>query len=119
MAISMLFLALLMAFTRGCTPSPGWTNSFMDTFLPSDAGGLPCVAHPLLLMCVAVPKRRTCMSKKRKIFELFVATVLLVLAVPSDAKKKDKTLGDKAEITASATPVLWREPADIGSRNLL
>ncbi len=59
------------------------------------------------------------MSKNRKIFALAAATVVLAFAVPSAAKKKDKTAGSKAEITAGIAPVLWREPADIASRNLV
>jgi hypothetical protein len=59
------------------------------------------------------------MSKKQKIFAMFAATVLLTFTVPSAAKKKDKTPGDKAEITASGNPLLWREPDDLASRNLI
>jgi hypothetical protein len=58
------------------------------------------------------------MSNKRKIFALCVAAVLLNFPVQSAGKNKDKTAVDKAEITASTPPVLWREPADIESRNL-
>lgn len=58
------------------------------------------------------------MSKNRKIIAVFAATLLLTFAVPLHAKKRDKVTGDKAEITGVAAPLLWREPADMASRDV-
>ena len=57
------------------------------------------------------------MYKQKNTFPLFLATVLLLLPAAAAEKKKDKAAGEAGEITG--TPVLWREPADITSRNLL
>jgi len=57
------------------------------------------------------------MYKQKNMFPLFLATVLLLLPAAAAEKKKDKAAGETGEITG--TPVLWREPGDIGSRNLL
>ena len=49
---------------------------------------------------------------------LMILTLALPFAVSAQDKDKDKKdKGDKKEVTG--TPVLWREPADIASRNLL
>src|SRR5258707_11135758 len=50
-------------------------------------------------------------------FPFFLATVLLLIPAVAGEKKKDKPAGETGEITG--TPVLWREPTDITSRNLL
>jgi hypothetical protein len=57
------------------------------------------------------------MYKQKNMFPLFLATVLLLLPAAGGEKKKDKPAGEAGEITG--TPVLWREPTDITSRNLL
>ena len=57
------------------------------------------------------------MYKQKNRFPLFLATVLLMLPAAAAEKKKDKAAGETGEITG--TPVLWREPSDITSRNLL
>src|ERR1700682_1499717 len=60
---------------------------------------------------------RAPMYKQKNRFPLFLATVLLMLPPAAAEKKKDKAAGETGEIPG--TPVLWREPADIASRNLL
>src|SRR5258708_12211919 len=59
------------------------------------------------------------MYKKKNLLAL--ASMIVVLSVPAlDAgKKREKAATGEGEITGSASPVLWREPADITSRNLL
>ena len=59
-----------------------------------------------------------CMFKKTQWFRLFMAILALVSSPLANAKKGDKTEAPAAEITASGTPVLWRSPTDIASRNL-
>jgi hypothetical protein len=56
-------------------------------------------------------------NKKR----LVLALMILALSVPGigAGKKRDKAATSEGEITSSASPVLWREPTDIASRNLL
>ncbi len=57
------------------------------------------------------------MNKQKNVFPLFLATLFLMLPAASAEKKKDKAAGETGEITG--TPVLWRDPTDIASRNLL
>jgi hypothetical protein len=57
------------------------------------------------------------MYKKKSMFPLFLATVLLLLPAAATAEKKDKAAAETGEITG--TPVLWREPTDLASRSLL
>jgi hypothetical protein len=57
------------------------------------------------------------MYKEKKLFPFLLATVLLTLPAVATADKKDKAARETEEITG--TPVLWREPADITTRNLL
>jgi hypothetical protein len=59
------------------------------------------------------------MYKKQQLLAL--ASMIVVLSVPAvgAGKKKEKAATDSGEITGSASPVLWREPTDIASRNLL
>jgi hypothetical protein len=59
------------------------------------------------------------MPKKNHGLTLFVAMSLLIVSSALAEKKKDNTEGAKGESTAIGTPVLWREPTDITSRNLL
>jgi hypothetical protein len=56
------------------------------------------------------------MYKMKNMLPLFLTTVLLMLPAAA-GKKKDKPAVETGEITG--TPVLWRDPADITSRNLL
>jgi hypothetical protein len=57
----------------------------------------------------------------RKKHILVLASMIIVLSVPGigAGKKRDKAATSEGEITSSAAPVLWREPTDIASRNLL
>lgn len=59
------------------------------------------------------------MYKKKHL--LAFALMIAVLSVPAlcAGKKREKAATGEGEITGSASPVLWREPADIASRNLL
>ena len=57
------------------------------------------------------------MPTQKTMFPLFLATALLLLPAAAAEKKKDKAAGETGEITG--TPVLWQEPTDITSRNLL
>jgi len=59
------------------------------------------------------------MYKKNNTFALVLMLVGLSVSTLGAGKKGDKAATDAGEITGSATPVLWREPADIASRNLL
>ena len=49
---------------------------------------------------------------------LFLTVISLCLAAPGAVKKKDNGAEAKGEITRSELNLLWREPADIRSRNL-
>jgi|CZKS01.1.fsa_nt_gi hypothetical protein len=62
-------------------------------------------------------RQRALMYKKTTMFPLFLATVLLLLPAAANAKKKDKAASETGEVTG--TPILWREPTDITSRNLM
>ncbi len=59
------------------------------------------------------------MYKKKHL--LSFASMVVVLSGPAiDAgKKRENAATGAGEITASTSPVLWREPTDIASRNLL
>ncbi len=57
------------------------------------------------------------MFKNKKNITLFLTCLLLAVPGSIAAKKKDKVASDGGEITGA--PVLWREPVDIASRNLL
>jgi hypothetical protein len=59
------------------------------------------------------------MWQKKKIVMLLVAGVLFALPTAHAGKKKDKGSTGRADITGAAAPILWREPSDIASRNLL
>lgn len=58
------------------------------------------------------------MYKTKQIVTLFLSGLFLAFPGSIAAKKKDKAATDAGEITGGA-PVLWREPVDIASRNLL
>src|SRR5579864_4628446 len=80
-----------------------------------DAGPLKISRRPRamdVLSSVSHP-----MPTQKTMFPLFLATALLLLPAAAAEKKKDKAAGETGEITG--TPVLWQEPTDITSRNLL
>ena len=63
------------------------------------------------------------MFNKRKILSVFVAASVLSIPASAGVKKGDKSADGAGEITGTASVagtanVLWREPADIRSRNL-
>src|SRR5260370_30971761 len=68
----------------------------------------------------ASPDLREVPMYKKKHLLAFALTVM-VLSVPAAGagKKREKAATGAGEITGSAAPVLWREPTDIASRNLL
>jgi len=55
--------------------------------------------------------------KKRR-SSIWLATLVLCLSLPAFAQDKDKDK-DKAKKEYSGTPVFWKEPTDLASRNLL
>ena len=55
-------------------------------------------------------------QSRRRINNTFVATVLLILSCATVAQSQDEK---KKKEVPQGTPVLWREPADIGNRDLL
>lgn len=59
------------------------------------------------------------MSKKLQPFTILLAILAFACVPPARAKKGDKSEASVAEITADSHPVLWRNSADITSRNLL
>ena len=62
------------------------------------------------------------MYKKKKILTLILGFAVLLLPIAiagKTGKKGDKAPKGEGEITATGTPVLWREPTDIASRSLL
>lgn len=59
------------------------------------------------------------MYKKKNVFALVLILLGFSLSTLGAGKKRDKPASEAGEITGSTTPVLWREPADIASRNLL
>ena len=59
------------------------------------------------------------MYNKQKILGLFIGALILAVPAPADLKKRDKAANRAGEITGmELVNVLWREPADIRSRNL-
>ena len=58
------------------------------------------------------------MCKKNKSVTVFLAAAVLFLPAIHAGKKGDKAANGAGEITSGGTPVLWREPTDIASRNL-
>ena len=59
------------------------------------------------------------MFKKKNVFTLVLMLVCFGVSTLGAGKKSGKAAGDAGEITGIAAPVLWREPTDIASRNLL
>ncbi len=59
------------------------------------------------------------MYKKKNMFALVLMLVGFSVSTLGAGKKGDKPGNGGGEITGSAAPALWREPADIASRNLL
>ncbi len=59
------------------------------------------------------------MQKKRHGLTLFIAIGLLIFSAPAAEKKKDNVEAGKGESTAQGPGLLWRDPGDIASRNLL
>src|SRR5260370_3159640 len=59
------------------------------------------------------------MQKKNNGLMLFIAIGLLIFSAPAAEKKKDNVEAGKGESTAQGPGLLWREPGDIASRNLL
>jgi len=57
------------------------------------------------------------MCKRKQIVSLLVMGILVLLPESMCAKKKDKPANEPGEITGA--PVLWHEPADVASLNLL
>src|SRR5450432_1697105 len=63
--------------------------------------------------------RYFCMSKRNALFALCLNALVLGVPVVSSAQQGDGTKDANEEITGRAPPVLWREPTDFASRNLL
>jgi hypothetical protein len=59
------------------------------------------------------------MFKKKNLFALTLTIIVLGVPVVGAGKKREKAATGAGEITANASPMLWREPTDIASRNLL
>ena len=59
------------------------------------------------------------MSNKKNVFTLVLILAGLSGIAPGAGKKSGKAADSAGEITGTAAPVLWREPTDITSRNLL
>jgi hypothetical protein len=59
------------------------------------------------------------MNEKQRLIIICLAITALVTSVAATAKKGTKKTGSDREIAGSVTPVLWRSPGDIGSRNLI
>lgn len=58
--------------------------------------------------------------RKSNVYRLIVFLVLMILAFPVAAQSdKDKDKDKKKKSPPTGTPVLWREPVDIQTRNLL
>jgi hypothetical protein len=77
------------------------------------------MARLLLFRPVAILAQRICMFNKRKILGLFISALTLCVPAPAGLKKGDKAANVTGEITGNElVNVLWREPADIRSRNL-
>ncbi len=58
------------------------------------------------------------MHDNKRISLLCISALLLSAPVALGAKKPDKSEGATAEITTGRTAVLWRDPTDIGTRNM-
>jgi len=58
------------------------------------------------------------MFKKTNILALIVAAAVSAFSAPGAASERPKAGSDRAEITQHQSPVLWRYPSDIRSRNL-
>src|SRR6267143_3899271 len=58
------------------------------------------------------------MPKKKHGLTFFLATSLLLFSTAVAEKKKDNSEAVKGESTGNGPALLWREPADIASRNL-
>jgi hypothetical protein len=59
------------------------------------------------------------MSKRNPLFALCLGALVLSVPVAGDAKEGKKLRDTGDEITGKAPAVLWREPVDFASRNLL
>jgi hypothetical protein len=59
------------------------------------------------------------MSNKRKFLALWGVALLSVFPSGAPAQERYKAANDKVGSSESTTPTLWREPADIASRDLL
>src|ERR1700682_877782 len=59
------------------------------------------------------------MSKKKNVFALVLILVCFGVSTLGAGKKSGKPADGAGEITGTAAPVMWREPTDITSRNLL
>jgi hypothetical protein len=59
------------------------------------------------------------MYKKKNVLPLVLLLVSSSAITLGSGKKREKAAGEGGEITGTAVPVLWREPTDIASRNLL
>lgn len=57
------------------------------------------------------------MFKKRQLVSLLLSSLILASPAARAWEKKDKAANESGEITGA--PVLWREPGDIASKNLL
>src|SRR5216110_2797235 len=58
------------------------------------------------------------MHKHAKAVTIFLAAVVLSSPIRGVTKKNESSQASKGEITAELSPVLWRDPGDIASRNL-
>jgi hypothetical protein len=59
------------------------------------------------------------MYKKKQLLAFAVLLTVIVVPAVGAGKKREKEANGEGEITGKALPVLWREPTDITSRNLL
>src|ERR1700693_2913345 len=77
------------------------------------------MARLLLFRLVAIPAWGIRMYNKQKMLGLFIGALILAVPAPADLKKRDKAAKRAGEIPGTElVNVLWREPADIRSRNI-
>ena len=60
-----------------------------------------------------------CMPKRNALFASCLSALVLGVPLVSSAQQGDGTKDANEEITGKAPAVLWREPIDFASRNLL
>src|SRR5437773_5687644 len=59
------------------------------------------------------------MYHKKNLLALALTIIVRSVPVAGAGRKREKAATGEGEITGNASPVLWREPTDIASRNLL